>query len=174
MAAGRLHLPSPVRGVISPRMETTWLTRCTSLRCSTSHMYTTPRIQSPWAHATVSCRHAIWADMLWRAGTYPLRTLPTTLCCRLSPRSCHLGRSIVYDTVSNLSWSVDIRTHGIVNVIENLLSKPWAPSEEIGREVPEPIIEDDCVVGVLLWLMCPYDVGLNAVWALGVFQLGLW
>ena len=69
---------------------------------------------------------------------------------------------------------MDIRTHGIVNVIENLLSKPWAPSEEIGREVPEPIIEDDCVVGVLLWLMCPYDVGLNAVWALGVFQLGLW
>ena len=24
----------------------------------------------------------------------------------------------MYDTVSNLSWSVDIRTHGIVNVIE--------------------------------------------------------
>ncbi|EPQ54234.1 alpha/beta-hydrolase [Gloeophyllum trabeum ATCC 11539] len=58
---------------------------------------------------------------------------------------CHLGRSIIFDTVSNLSWAVDIRTHGIVNVIENLLSHPWAPSEEVGREVPEPTPEDDCV-----------------------------
>ena len=59
---------------------------------------------------------------------------------------CHLGRSIVYDTVSNLSWAVDIRTHGIVNVIENVLNKTWAPSEEIGREVPVAAPEEDCVV----------------------------
>ena len=39
---------------------------------------------------------------------------------------CHLGRSIVYDTVSNLSWSVDIRTHGIVVIIEQLLSADWS------------------------------------------------
>ena len=60
-----------------------------------------------------------------------------------------MGKSIIYDTVSNLSWSVDVRTHGIVTVIERLLSEPWAPSEEIGREVPEAIAEDDCVVGIL-------------------------
>lgn len=48
--------------------------------------------------------------------------------------------------MSNLSWAVDIRTHGIVNVIEKLLSEPWAPSEEIGREVPEATTDDDCVV----------------------------
>ncbi|KZT67463.1 alpha/beta-hydrolase [Daedalea quercina L-15889] len=58
---------------------------------------------------------------------------------------CHLGRSVIYDTVSNFSWSVDIRTHGIVNVIENLLSQPWPPSEEVGREVPEYAVEDDCL-----------------------------
>jgi len=58
---------------------------------------------------------------------------------------CHLGKSIVYDTVSNLSWSVDVRKHGIVNVIEKILSVPWAPSEEIGREVPEAMYEEDCV-----------------------------
>ncbi|KAI4528270.1 alpha/beta-hydrolase [Schizophyllum commune Loenen D] len=57
---------------------------------------------------------------------------------------CHLGKSIVYDTVSNLSWAVDIRTHTIVNVIEKLLNEPWPPSVEIGREVPEAIAEDDC------------------------------
>ncbi|KII85099.1 hypothetical protein PLICRDRAFT_331313 [Plicaturopsis crispa FD-325 SS-3] len=58
---------------------------------------------------------------------------------------CHLGLSIVYDTVSNLSWSVDIRTHGIVNVITRVLGEPWAPSVEVGREVPEARPQDDCV-----------------------------
>jgi len=58
---------------------------------------------------------------------------------------CHLGKSIFYDTVSNLSWSVDIRTHGIVPVIDKILSEPWAPSMEVGREVPESKFDDDCV-----------------------------
>ncbi|KAI0342675.1 alpha/beta-hydrolase [Trametopsis cervina] len=57
---------------------------------------------------------------------------------------CHLGKSIVYDTVTNLSWTVDIRTHGIVNVIDNLLNKTWAPSEEVGRQVPIAEEEQDC------------------------------
>ncbi|KAL1738713.1 alpha/beta-hydrolase [Schizophyllum fasciatum] len=57
---------------------------------------------------------------------------------------CHLGKSIVYDTVSNLSWAVDIRTHTIVNVIEKLLNEPWPPSVEVGRDVPEAVSEDDC------------------------------
>jgi len=51
----------------------------------------------------------------------------------------------VYDTVSNASWSVDVRTHGIVTVIEKVLSEPWGPSVEVGREVPEAVAEDDCV-----------------------------
>ncbi|KAH7913529.1 Alpha/Beta hydrolase protein [Hygrophoropsis aurantiaca] len=58
---------------------------------------------------------------------------------------CHLGKSIVYDTVSNLSWSVDIRTHGIVNVIDHVLGEPWQPSLEVGREVPVAEFEEDCV-----------------------------
>ncbi|KAJ3778084.1 alpha/beta-hydrolase [Lentinula raphanica] len=58
---------------------------------------------------------------------------------------CHLGKSIIYDTVSNSSWSVDVRTHGIVAVIEKILSNPWPPSVEIGREVPEAASEDDCI-----------------------------
>ena len=65
---------------------------------------------------------------------------------------CHLGRSIVYDTVSNLSWSVDIRTHTIVNVIEKLLAAPWPPAVDLGREVPEAVPEEDCVVCVTLYL----------------------
>lgn len=58
---------------------------------------------------------------------------------------CHLGRTILYDTVSNASWAVDIRTHGIVTVIEKVLSDPWPPSAEVGREVPELVTDDDCV-----------------------------
>ncbi|KAF8223862.1 alpha/beta-hydrolase [Tricholoma matsutake] len=59
--------------------------------------------------------------------------------------SCHLGKTIIYDTVSNLTWSVDIRTHGIISVIDKILSEPWAPSVEVGREVPESKFQDDCV-----------------------------
>lgn len=59
---------------------------------------------------------------------------------------CHLGTSIVYDTVSNLSWAVDVRKHGIVNVIDNILSEPWKPSLEVGREAPLAEPEMDCVV----------------------------
>ena len=66
---------------------------------------------------------------------------------------CHLGKTILYDTVSNLSWSVDIRTHTIVTVIEKVLSEPWAPSVEIGREVPEALAEEDCVVCIVFSLV---------------------
>ncbi|KAJ7917049.1 alpha/beta-hydrolase [Mycena leptocephala] len=58
---------------------------------------------------------------------------------------CHLGKSIVYDTVSNLSWGVDVRTHGIVGVIEKVLNVTWPPAAEVGREVPEALEEEDCV-----------------------------
>ncbi|KAI0315270.1 alpha/beta-hydrolase [Amylostereum chailletii] len=58
---------------------------------------------------------------------------------------CHLGQTIVYDTVSNLSWSVGVTSHVISTVIENVLSKPWPPAEEVGREVPVPASQDDCV-----------------------------
>lgn len=67
---------------------------------------------------------------------------------RLGHCRCHLGTSIVYDTVSNLSWAVDIRMHGIVSVIENILSKPWQASSEVGLEVPSAKREDECVVRV--------------------------
>ncbi|THH15566.1 hypothetical protein EW146_g4941 [Bondarzewia mesenterica] len=63
---------------------------------------------------------------------------------------CHLGQVIEYDTVQNLSWAVDIRTHSILNVIEKLLATPWDAAEEMGKEVPEPREQDDCVVSANL------------------------
>jgi len=62
---------------------------------------------------------------------------------------CHLGKTIVYDTVSNLSWGVDLRSHPIINMIEKVLADPWPPAEELGREVPEAVSQgDDCVVSL--------------------------
>ena len=62
---------------------------------------------------------------------------------------CHLGKTIVYDTVSNLSWGVDLRTHPIANMIEKILADPWPAAEELGREVPEAVPQgDDCVVSL--------------------------
>ncbi|KAG1725386.1 alpha/beta-hydrolase [Suillus lakei] len=50
---------------------------------------------------------------------------------------CHQGKSIVYDTIyANM---------GSVNVIEEILGKPWQPSEDVGREVPPATAEEDCV-----------------------------
>ena len=57
---------------------------------------------------------------------------------------CHLGRSIIYDTVGELRWSVDIRTHGIAVVIDKVLT--------MSSDVPEPAPEDDCIVGSLFYL----------------------
>ncbi len=88
----------------------------------------------------------------------------------LSFARCHLGETIVYDTVGNLSWSVDIRTHGIVAVIEQVLAKPWPPSENLGREVPTPKYQVDCLVSSPVYL---YDSPLLDILS-GMFQLGIW
>ena len=57
---------------------------------------------------------------------------------------CHLGTSIVYDTVGRLKWSVDIRTHPIKEIINRILDQEfwW----EFGRHVPRARAEEDCVV----------------------------
>jgi putative lipase involved disintegration of autophagic bodies len=60
---------------------------------------------------------------------------------------CHLGRVIRYDTVTKLGWAVDIRTHGIAQIVEKLLGEDWEPALEggKGREVPDFFEEEDCV-----------------------------
>lgn len=49
---------------------------------------------------------------------------------------CHSGRTCVYDVVNQSGWKVDVRSHRIRDVIENLLTK-W-------DTVPECIVEQDC------------------------------
>ncbi|GAA5967298.1 hypothetical protein JCM11641_000505 [Rhodosporidiobolus odoratus] len=38
---------------------------------------------------------------------------------------CHTGKTILYDTVGRLGWSVDVRTHPIHVIIEQLLKEDW-------------------------------------------------
>ena len=66
---------------------------------------------------------------------------------------CHLGRSIVYDTVSKLGWKVDVRKHTIREVIINVVERGWdlgegweVDEEGMIRDVPEARYEDECVV----------------------------
>jgi len=40
---------------------------------------------------------------------------------------------------------VDIRTHTIKTVIDRILSGPWPPAIDNGRDVPVAEAEDDCV-----------------------------
>jgi len=56
---------------------------------------------------------------------------------------CHLGKSIVYDTVNRLGWKVDVRNHVIKGVIMQVLEaeEEW----EKGRQVPLAREEEDCI-----------------------------
>jgi hypothetical protein len=85
------------------------------------------------------------------------------------PSSCHLGNVIEYDTVTNLSWSVDVRTHAIAQLVDKVLSEPWAAAEELGREVPPMKRQDDCVVS---FVVPRHNSLIRAV--VGLLQMGLW
>lgn len=88
--------------------------------------------------------------------------------------SCHFGNIIEYDTVTNLSWSVDVRTHAIAQMVDKVLSEPWAAANELGLEVPPLKRQDDCVVS----LRVPsHKVEFFSHWrgaAAGLLQMGLW
>lgn len=41
-------------------------------------------------------------------------------------------------------------------MIDKILSEPWAPSVEVGREVPESKFQDDCVVSEMFIISSGY------------------
>ena len=79
---------------------------------------------------------------------------------------CHLGQSIIFDTVERLKWKVDVRKHVIKTVVKDILEGVWwgdDEEEEGGYDrwqsnrrkdsvVPKPIIEGECVVSANLLL----------------------
>ena len=77
-------------------------------------------------------------------GTCTGRTSPCAQAGYALETGCHLGKTILYDTVGRLKWSVDIRTHSIKQVIHRILEEEiwW----EFGRRVPKARAEKDCQV----------------------------
>ena len=59
---------------------------------------------------------------------------------------CHLGKSVVFDTIGKMGWSADVRTHPIKTVIERLLNQDWDPKNNLA--VPVAKQEDDCQVSI--------------------------
>ena len=71
-------------------------------------------------------------------------------------RSCHLGQTIVYDTITKLGWGADARSHPIKVLIDGVLKvepekSPWVWVDDQGRtrEVPAPTIDEECYVSLL-------------------------
>lgn len=83
---------------------------------------------------------------------------------------CHLGKVIRYDTVTQLKWSVDVRTHSIVQIVERLLKDDWVEEGQEGRTVPEAKADVDCVVSSSFIFILP----LSLTQKLGLLQLGVW
>ena len=101
--------------------------------------------------------------------------MPADLCTFVvMGGSCHFGNIIEYDTVTNLSWSVDVRTHAIAQMVDRILSEPWAAANELGLEVPPLKRQDDCVVS---FRVPSRKVEFFSYWrgvAAGLLQMGLW
>ena len=149
MAADRLHLPTPVchfeQDLNAPSLTLRSHQRNMSLT------FTIPPILSLWEHVTVYYQHAQLPDTPWRAGQFTVQQFPFLADVKLTLR-CHLGNSIIYDTVTKWNWSVDVRTHSIKVVIDKLLGVDWdAPQEngsvvDNGTAVPTAKPEAECVV----------------------------
>jgi len=88
--------------------------------------------------------------------------------------SCHFGNIIEYDTVTNLSWSVDARTHAIAQMVDRVLSEPWAAANELGLEVPPLKRQDDCVVSLRVSKHKVEFFSHRRGAAAGLLQMGHW
>lgn len=80
---------------------------------------------------------------------------------------CHLGKTILFDTVRILGWKVDVRTHVIKTVINKVLEAKGVEWEE-NRSVPLAREEEDCLVSP-----SKYFKVLDLL-SLGLFQVGIW
>jgi len=56
---------------------------------------------------------------------------------------CHLGKSIVYDTVGKLGWHISLKSHPIKKLVLEVLESDEVWEE--GREVPLAVEEIDCM-----------------------------
>ncbi|KAF5373746.1 hypothetical protein D9758_000709 [Tetrapyrgos nigripes] len=125
LAAQRLHLPLPPSHPPSIANTTSPFSPYSSLpQVPITHVYhnSDPIPQGTCTGFASPCAHA----------GYALET------------RCHLGKSIVLDTIGKLGWRVDVRKHVIKDVITKVLEADvvWGTD---GKVVPEAVEEVDCV-----------------------------
>ncbi|KAJ1311899.1 hypothetical protein OPQ81_010359 [Rhizoctonia solani] len=68
-------------------------------------------------------------------------TGPTSVCYQggyAMETRCHLGTTIVYDTLSLLHWSSDIRSHFINTIIDQMLDEDWSTKVRKSRKSKFP------------------------------------
>ena len=91
-------------------------------------------------------------------------TGPLSLCAQAGyalETRCHLGKTIVFDTVGKLGWRVDVQTHTIKTVIQKVLEIDveggWDRTEDgIALDVPLAKEEEDCVVSIACLAVTPF------------------
>ncbi|TYJ59186.1 hypothetical protein B9479_000175 [Cryptococcus floricola] len=76
---------------------------------------------------------------------------------------CHTGETILYDTVQEKGWSVDIRTHRIGEVIDKVLKDPWPVNgtDEGKKQVDVGGGAWEAVSGLIQYLVDPARVALQ-------------
>ena len=159
LAASRLHLPLP-----PPNSD--------SIAVSTlSHFPSSSALLPPLGHHPIATTHVYHnADPIPQGACTGFGSPCTHAGYALETR-CHLGKSVIFDTVGRLGWSVGVRHHVIKGVVTDVLGRDdiwWGdedPDEEIRlgdraeinattrnvggenkRNVPKAIIEEGCIV----------------------------
>ncbi|KIJ63381.1 hypothetical protein HYDPIDRAFT_41212 [Hydnomerulius pinastri MD-312] len=112
LAATRLHLPSPP----STQHITHVIHTADPIAMGTCNGVTSSCAIAGYAMETRLYHALLSHPLIWVSISGVLR--------------CHLGKVSLYDTVTKLGWSVDIRTHPIRNIIERLLGEELEWGEE--------------------------------------------
>ncbi|KAF8809034.1 alpha/beta-hydrolase [Phlegmacium glaucopus] len=132
LAASRLHLPLPPP--IPPSHPPTD-------SISLAFPLTTSSSQSPDPFSSPSLYHPIATTHVYHnADPIPQGTCtgfgsPCTLGGYALETRCHLGKSVVFDSVGRLGWSVDVMRHPIKELILTVLEADvWWGDEDAGEE----------------------------------------
>lgn len=151
LAASRLHLPLP------PPISD-------SIGISALSQTSIPFPSSPGHHPIATTHVYHNADPIPQGACTGFGSPCTHTGYALETR-CHLGKSVIFDTVGRIGWSVSVRHHVIRGVVTDVLGRDdvwWGDEDADGvrlddgaemnattrftRNVPKAIIEEGCIV----------------------------
>ena len=171
LAASRLHLPLP-----PPISDSITLPEISSIPIPSSS-----GPPPPPGHHPIATTHVYHnADPIPQGACTGFGSPCTHAGYALETR-CHLGKSVIFDTVGKLGWSVSVRHHVIRGVVTDILGAEdiwWGDDEDadegvskpgedvevnattinVGgkkkRNVPKAIVEEGCVVRFVPCVLC--------------------